>query len=138
MVRQLSVFLENKKGRVNDILSIISDSGINIVSVSLADTSDFGILRLLCNAPEEAHNMLKEKGITSKITDVVAVCVPHEVGSLKKVIYAITNAGISINYIYGLSLNDDGASIAMKTSDHAKTIEVLNELGVKMFNQEDL
>ncbi len=110
-VKQLSVFLENETGRLDDVLSTISDNGINILSISLADTSDFGVLRLLVSDPDRAKTLLKEHGITSKLTDVIAVSVPHSIGSLRRVMNALSSAGIAISYVYGLSLHDDGASI---------------------------
>ncbi len=137
-VKQLSIFIENKAGRLNEVLMTVSGNGINIVSASLADTNDFGVLRLLVSDPDKAHKVLKEKGITSKLTDVIAVSIPHAIGSLRDVIFAINEAGVNIQYIYGLSLNGEGASIAMKTDDMEKTVEVIDSMGVKMFTQEEL
>ncbi|WP_026507284.1 ACT domain-containing protein [Butyrivibrio sp. MC2013] len=137
-VEQLSVFLENKAGRLDEVLSVISNSGINIVSISLADTADFGVLRMLCSDPFKAHALLKDTGITSKVNEVIVVSIPQAVGSLKAVVKRLNEEGLNIQYVYGLSLNDDGASIALKTDDLQKTIEILQNENVRLYNQEEI
>ena len=137
-VKQLSVFLENKTGRLNDVLSIISGNGINILSISIADTSEFGVLRMLCEDPAKAHELLKEHGITSKVNDVIVVSIPQAVGSLEKVVRSLEQNDINIQYVYGLSLDDEGASIAMKTDDLEKTLEVLKNENVKLYSQDEI
>ncbi len=137
-IRQLSVFLVNKRGRVDEVLKILADHNIDIVSVSLADTNEFGVFRMLVNDPDKAHQVLKEKNITSKINDVLGVNVANETGSLQKVVVALHDADIDIRYIYGLSLNQDGASIVIKTDDLDKTKEVLERHQVQLISQADL
>ena len=92
-VKQLSVFLENREGRVLEVFNILKNADINVCSVSLADTSQYGILRLLVNDVDKAQLVLKDHGISSKTTEVIAVNIPHVVGSLEGVLHAISSAG---------------------------------------------
>ena len=137
-IKQLSIFLENKGGSLGEVLKILSGENVNIASASLADTNDFGVLRLLVSDADKAYNVLKEKGITSKISDVVGVCVPNETGGFSKVVQLILDAGLNISYIYGLSVQNDGANIVMKTDDQEKTVDILQKAGVKLLAQADL
>ena len=135
-VKQLSVFLENTEGRLDEVLKILAQGGIDLLSASLADTMEYGVLRLLAKEPDKAKQILKEAGFAARIDEVIAVVVPDAVGSLAKVIAMIHAAGINISYIYGLSL--DGAPIAIKTNDNAKAEAILNAAGVKTLGMEDL
>lgn len=137
-IKQLSIFLENKGGSLASVLKILSGQKINIFSASLADTNDFGVLRVLVSDTDRAYNVLKEKGITSKASDVVGVCVPNETGGFSKVVQLILDAGLNINYIYGLSVQNDGANIVMKTDDLDKTVSILKSAGVKLLEQREL
>lgn len=137
-IKQLSIFLENKGGSLGEVLKILSGQNINIASASLADTNDFGVLRLLVSDSDKAYKVLKENGITSKINDVLGVCVPNETGGFSKVVQLILDAGLNISYIYGLSVQNDGANIVMKTDDQEKTVDILQKAGVKLLAQADL
>jgi hypothetical protein len=137
-IKQLSIFLENKGGSLGEVLKILSGENVNIASASLADTNDFGVLRLLVSDSDKAYKVLKENGITSKISDVLGVCVPNETGGFSKVVQLILDAGLNISYIYGLSVQNDGANIVMKTDDQEKTVDILQKAGVKLLAQADL
>ncbi len=137
-VKQLSVFLENTEGRLEELLKILAQGGINLLSASLADTMEYGVLRLLSNEPEKAKQILKDAGFAARIDEVIAVVVPDAVGSLAKVIGMINAADINISYIYGLSIDGEGAPIAIKTNDNAKAEKLLNAAGVKTLGMEDL
>ena len=132
LIKQLSIFVENKSGKLGEVLQIISDEGVNIVSASLADTNDFGVLRLLVSDAKKAYEVLKSKGITSSVNDVIGVCVPNETGGLAKVTKLILDEGINISYIYGLSVGNNTADIVMKTDNLEKTEAALKKGGVKM------
>ena len=99
-VKQLSVFLENTEGRLDEVLKILAQGGIDLLSASLADTMEYGVLRLLAKEPDKAKQILKEAGFAARIDEVIAVVVPDAVGSLAKVIAMIHAAGINISYIY--------------------------------------
>lgn len=137
-IKQISVFLENKKGRLDQVLGVLGDAGIDLLSVSLADTSDFGVLRLIAKESERAKQILKEAGITSRIDEVIAVIVPDAPGSLKKVLGMLNEGGIDISYIYGLSIDGPGAPIAIKTSNQAKAAQILDLCGVRTIMQTEL
>ena len=137
-VKQLSVFLENTEGRLDQVLKILAQGGIDILSASLADTMEYGVLRLITKDPDNAKQILKDAGFAARIDEVIAVVVPDAVGSLAKVVAMIHEAGVNISYIYGLSLDGEGAPIAIKTNDNAKVEALLNAAGVKTMGMEDL
>ena len=137
-VKQLSVFLENTEGRLDQVLKILAQGGIDILSASLADTMEYGVLRLITKEPDKAKQILKDAGFAARIDEVIAVVVPDAVGSLAKVVSMIHEAGVNISYIYGLSLDGEGAPIAIKTNDNAKVEALLNAAGVKTMGMEDL
>lgn len=137
-VKQLSVFLENREGRLEEALKVLKDNGINIISLSLSDASDFGLLRLIVSDPDEARRVLKESRFSSQVSDILAIRISHTVGSLFEVLGAITEAGINIEYMYTLSVGVEGASLALKTSDLARTDELIGGMSVHMYTQEEL
>ncbi len=137
-VKQLSVFLENREGRLEEALRILKDNDINIISLSLADTSDFGLLRLIVNDPVKAKQVLKESRFSSQVGDIIAIRISHTVGSLSEVLGAVTEADINIEYMYTLSVGVEGASLALKTSDLERTVEVISGKNVHIYTQEEL
>ena len=98
-VQQLSVFLENREGRLEEVLDVLAKSNVNIVALSLADTSDYGMLRMIVSDPHKGRMALKEVGITSMLTDVVALRVPHATGSLSKAMHQIVDGEVNIEYM---------------------------------------
>ena len=102
-VEQIAIFLENKSGRLADITGILAEEGINIRAMSLADTADFGILRLIVNDTASARNILKEKGFTVGSTDVVVVEVADKPGGLAGVLQVIKEGGLNIEYMYAFT-----------------------------------
>ena len=137
-IKQLSVFLENKEGRLDEVLKILGSGGIDILSVSLADTSEYGVLRMIAKEPDRARTLLKDAGFTARIDEVIAVVVPDAVGSLQKVIYKLHEADINISYIYGLSIDGKGAPIAIRASEPERAAEILKRENVKTLTTEDL
>ncbi len=109
-----------------------------MVSVSIAETSDYGIVRMIVSDVDGALAALKAHNITAKVVDVLAVNISHEVGSLSKFLNAIADAGINIKYMYGLSTGDTGASIAFKTDDLEGTEKALESLDVQYYTPESL
>ena len=136
-IKQLSIFLENRAGRLDDALKALKDNGINIISLSLADTSDFGLLRLLVSDPEKARQVLKDRRFSAQLGDILAIRIPHTPGSLSEVLGYVTAAGINIEYMYTLSVAGGDASLALKTSDQEKTAEIFKEKGVHTYSQEE-
>lgn len=131
-VKQLSVFIENREGRLEEVLQVLKNSGVNIVSLSLADTSEYGLLRLLVTNPEEGRNALKENGFSAMLTDVLAIKISHQVGKLQELLGAICDENINIEYMYALSTGKDDASIVLKASDLEKAAKALTAKGVEI------
>ena len=96
-IQQLSVFLENREGRLDTVLKILAENDVNIVALSLADTSDYGMLRMIVSDPHKGKAALKDAGITAMLTDVVALRVPHATGSLSKAMHQIVEGEITWN-----------------------------------------
>ena len=126
LVNQLSVFMENKEGRLEQVLETLAEGNININSLSLAEATDYGMLRMIVSDPEAGKAALKEKGFMARLTPVLAVDVADEVGQLQVVLTKIKQAGINIEYVYSMKASgNDGATIIIRTSDLEKTEEVL-------------
>ena len=137
-VNQLSVFIENKEGRLEDVLEALKNKNINIISLSLADTSDYGRLRMIVSDPEEAKATLKENGFSAMLTPVLVVKLAHQVGQLQVILAEICKAGINIEYTYALSTGSDDASIVLKTADLEKAAEILDKTGLELVGSEML
>ncbi len=137
-IKQLSVFIENREGRLEEVLDVLKQSGVNIVSLSLADTSEYGLLRLLVNKPEAGKNALRENGFSAMLTDVLGVKLCHRVGYLQELLEVICKNHINIEYMYALSTGTDDASIVIKTSDLEKAAEILKETDVELVSQEEI
>lgn len=125
IIRQLSVFLENRAGRLTELTGILADNDINISAFSIADTTDFGILRVITGKPELAEKVLKEQGFAVKITDVIGMIMPNKPGTLHHALQILTDNGISIEYMYAFASGDDRATAVIRTDTPQKAIEVL-------------
>ena len=138
-IKQLSVFVENSQGRLQQIIDVLGENHINIRALSLADTAEFGILRLIVDEDEKASALLKEKGVISKITEVIAVSIDDCAGGLAAVTRAITDAGIGIEYTYAFLGRSEGkALLVIQTSDEKRAESILREKGVTLVSEEDL
>ena len=138
-IKQLSVFVENSQGRLQQIIDVLGENHINIRALSLADTTEFGILRLIVDDNEKATALLKEKGVISKATDVIAVSIDDRAGGLAAVTRAISDAGISIEYTYAFLGRSEGkALLVIQTSDEKRAESVLTEKGVTLVSEADL
>jgi len=138
-VEQISIFIENKSGRLAMVSRILSESGINIRALSLADTSDFGILRLIVNNVEKARSVLKEYGFTVNKTEVVAVEVPDRPGGLSHILNVLDSEQINVEYMYAFGERSGGnAVIVFRFDDTDKAIETLTGSGVHILEGERL
>lgn len=137
-VNQLSVFIENREGRLDNVLATLKRNDINIVSLSLADSSDYGLLRMIVSDPQKGRNVLKEAGFTAMLTEVLAVKLAHKVGQLEVLLSEICKAGINIDYMYALATGSDDASIVIKTGDLDKAADILSKAGVELITAEEL
>ncbi|MED9905446.1 MAG: amino acid-binding protein [Lachnospiraceae bacterium] len=137
-IKQLSVFIENREGRLEEVLDVLKQNDVNIVSLSLADTSDYGLLRLLVTKPEAGREALSANGFSAMLTDVLGIKLCHRVGQLQELLEVICKSGINIEYMYALSTGTDDASIVLKTSDLAKAAEVLKGTDVELVTAEEI
>ncbi len=131
-LKQLSVFIENREGRLDEVLDVLKKENVNIVSMSLADTSDYGLLRLLVDKPDVGRNALHQNGFSAMLTDVLGIRLAHRVGQLQELLEVICKSHINIEYMYALSTGTDDASIVLKTSDLNKAAEILKETDVEL------
>ncbi len=127
-VKQVSVFLENKSGRLAEVTRIFGDRSININALSIADTTEFGILRLIVNNPDDAVEALREHGFTVDITEVIAICVDNEPGGLSIALKYLEENNVGIEYMYSYIGNsgDGKAIIIIRVEDTQKAIDVLS------------
>ncbi len=137
-INQLSVFIENRTGRLDEVLETLKEADINIISLSLADTSDYGLLRMIVSEPEKGKAALKEKGFTAMLTPVLGVKLSHQVGQLQVLLSEICKAGINIEYTYALATGNDDASIVIKTADLEEAAKVLESTGVELIKANEL
>ena len=137
-IKQLSVFLENREGRLDEVLSTLGANDVNIVALSLADTADYGMLRMIVSEPEKGRAVLKEAGITSKLTDVVALRVPHATGSLSKAMHELMAGGVNIEYMYALITGAEKAYTVMRTDDTEKAESILASNGIELLDEKHI
>ncbi|MFW9603887.1 MAG: ACT domain-containing protein [Trichlorobacter sp.] len=127
-VEQLSIFIENKSGRLAEITNVLGAASVNIRALSLADTSDFGILRLIVDRVEQAQQVLKEKGFTVSKTEVVAVEVPDQPGGLSKILQILDSEAINVEYMYAFVERCGGnAVIIFRFDETDKAIRALSD-----------
>ena len=136
--KQLTVFIENRAGRLSEVLGVLKDNGVNILSLSLADTTEFGLLRLIVDDAARGKEKLTEGGFSSLLSNVSIIQIAHKVGSLQNLLKVIDDNGINIEYMYGLSIESDDAYVVLKASDIAKVDEILTANGIKTISCEDL
>ena len=137
--KQLSVFIENREGRLDEVLAVIKAANVNILSLSLADTSEYGLLRLIVSDPAKADAALKANGFSSMLTDVLVVRLQNKVGSLQAFLSDLAKTDINLEYMYGLTIEKEGkASLVIKASDLAKASEILLKAGAELLGAEDI
>lgn len=127
IAKQVSVFLENKSGRLNEVTRILGEAGINISAFSIADTSDFGVLRMIVPDPEKAVEVLKASFFSVQTTPVVLVTTPNTPGSLSKLLRVLSDENIFIEYIYAFSMDENSAVVVFRSSDVVKCQKVIDE-----------
>ena len=137
-VEQLSIFLENKVGRLAEVSTILAQAGINIKALSLADTSEFGILRLIVDKSDEAQAALKGKGITVGRTSVVAVEVSHTPGGLNNILQILEKRGVNVEYMYGFPYQSAEAIIVFRFDRTELAVEILQQNNIRIFTSEEI
>ena len=130
-IKQISIFLENTAGRIADVTKVLKDNSINLRAIMIADTADFGILRIITDDSDKALSVLKEAKFTTKTTDVLALSISDKVGALHDVMALFQNNGINIEYLYAsLEKTGDTAIIIFKVQDADKGLKVIEENGL--------
>jgi hypothetical protein len=138
-VKQVSVFLENKLGRLATVTKILGDNGIDISAMALADTTNFGILRMIVNDPDKAVSVLKEAGFTVSTTDVLAVEVDDRPGGLAAILEVLQGNGISIEYAYSfIKRAGDKAFILFRVENPERAVELLKNTGVRVLDEKEV
>ena len=138
-IKQISVFVENTKGALSKVTDILAKNNINIRALSIADTTDFGILRIIVDNPDKAKLVLKGMGVISKATDVVAVYIDDRSGGLAAVLNLVSDAGIGIEYMYAFLGRTEGkALMVLKADDEVKLEKVLSENGIELAKPEKI
>ena len=138
-LKQISVFLENRKGRLWKALNILSQAKINIRALSIADTSEFGILRMIVPQPEEAKKILEENNFVVKVNDVIAVGVSDEPGGLDEILSVLSNSDINVEYLYAfVEKKGEKAIVVLRTDDIDAGIKALEEGGITMLSPQEV
>ncbi|HOY65040.1 MAG TPA: ACT domain-containing protein [bacterium] len=139
MVKQISVFLENKYGRMAEATEAIGEAGVNIRALSVADTSDFGILRCIVNDTEKALKVLREKGFTASATPVVAAEAPDEPGGLARLLKIPRDNNVNVEYLYAfVTKSRDNAVVILRVDEYEKLISLLEKGGVKVLTEQEV
>ena len=138
-VQQVAVFLENKSGRLAEISHCLAEAGVNIRALSLADTADFGILRLVADDTDKTKTVLKENGFTVGVTDVVAVAAEDKPGGLDKILQVISKADLNVEYMYAFTQKSGETGLLLfRFDDHEKAISAFNAAGIRILSGEEV
>ena len=139
-IKQLPLFVDNKSGRPAEITSITAAAGIDIRALSIADTTNFGILRIIVDKPDQAEKILRDAGLTVSLTNVIAIGIPDVPGGFAGAMKALSDAGISVEYMYAFltPADDDRACIIMCTSDGERAVRLLREKGITILSGDEI
>ena len=133
-VKQLSVFIENKAGRVSEITEVLGSAGVNIRGFSVSDTADYGIVRLVVDLPDEGAKALHDAGFTVKESDVICVRLPDQPGGLAGVLKVISDAGVNIEYVYSLI----STFVVVNVADVDRALQLLRDQPVQLVSQDEI
>jgi len=138
-VKQIAIFLENKSGRLADISHTLAENAINIRALSLADTADFGILRLVVNDTNKAQQVLKENGFTVGITEVLAVEVPDKPGALDSILQIVRKAGLNVEYMYAFTKKSGQSGMLLfRFDDQDAAVDVFQKAGCRLLSDDEV
>jgi hypothetical protein len=137
IIHQLSVFLENKSGRLTEVLEVLGEENIRITALSVADTAEFGILRLIVSDPEKAREILKSHSFTVNLTDVISVIAPNEAKHYARVLKILSDQDISVEYTYAFSVGDKSI-IILRCGNTEEAIKALKSHEMELLRASDL
>ena len=132
--KQISVFIENRKGRLKEILRVLKDADVNILSMSLADTAEYGLLRIIADKAESGKTALTAAGFSCMLSDVFILRIPHVPGALQGILEVIADEELNVEYMYGLSAAAEGASIVVKISNAVGAEDAFKRHGIQTLN----
>ena len=138
LAKQLTVFIENRTGRLCEVLNVLKENNVNILSLSLADTTEYGLLRLIVDQPALGKEKLNENGFSSLLSEVSIIKIPHKAGSLQELLKAIEEGGVNIEYMYGLSIEGEEAYVVLKAADAEKIEEIFRAYSITTVSDEHL
>ena len=138
-IKQLSVLAENKKGSLKRIIDLLSEAGLDLRSICIADTEDYGILRIIADDTKKAEQILTENGFTARATEVAAVAIPDRPGGLSGVLEILDRENINIEYMYSvISSHANEAYMVLRGNDNEKTEKALKSAGIKVLGEKDI
>ncbi len=137
IAKQISVFLENKSGRLTEVTTLLGEKGINLTAFCIAENSEFGILRMIVSDPEKAYDILKEARFAVKLTEVLCLHSPNTPGALAKALKLLSDEGVFFEYMYAFA-NGNTANVIIRPDDIAKSLKILQEHKVDLLAASDL
>ena len=138
-IKQMSIFVENKAGRLAEITAVLAEANVDIRAISIADTSDFGILRLIVDHPDEAVEALKKAGMTVSLTSVIAIGIHDRPGEFAKAMRILADEHIAIEYMYAFISRDKGkAFVILRVDDDQRAVSVLQDSGITILTAEEI
>lgn len=139
MIKQISVFLENKPGQLADITGVLAKAKIDVRALNIAETVDYGLIRIIADQPEKAVKALEKAGFVANTIDVVAFCVPDKAGALSTVLSVLADADIGLSYLYSIfSMSDGKAAMIMKVAEPEQVEKILTKAGVHVAEPAEL
>jgi len=138
-IRQISVFLENRKGRLYSLCCLLGEKGINIRALNIAETTDFGIIRMVVDKTDEAYTLLKENSFVASIAETVAVEVEDKPGGLAEVLKVISESDVNVEYMYGfLEKRSDKAMLVFRFDDVDNAVKLMQEKGISVVSSSEI
>lgn len=138
-IKQISVFMENRPGRLAEITRVLAKNNIDMRAINIADTTDFGILRMIVSEPDRAEKVLRDNDMTASITDVIAISIDDKIGSFSDVMSILEQDDISVEYIYSfIGEKSAKAGIVIRTNNGEKALELFEKNGVNILSPADL
>lgn len=136
-VKQLSVFIENREGRLEQVTEVLKEENINILSLSMADTTEYGMLRMIVSDPVKAKDSLRARGFSAMLTEILAVKLEDQVGEMHKMTHILCSQGLNIEYMYALASADRRAMI-VKASDGEAAAKAVIDGGLELYSNEEM
>ena len=137
IIKQLSIFLENKTGRLTEVTRLLGNSGINLTAFSMSESSDFGIMRVVLSDPNTAKKILSDNGFTVTLSDVVCLYLPNNPGKLSEALLILSDQGVRVDYMYAFAMGDV-SRIIIRSNDIDRCVQVLQESNLELIEAKDM